>query len=223
MAQIRNPSGITAAPFLLFSPGSLAAASWPLHSPVAVSVGLRGQGEVVEEVQKAMYAAASAASAASAAAAAAVVVAPGPSGKGRGQQESWAGMRAVQSKDIRNDQEKAHGFFSECHSFSCLGITPLRSLASVHSMHYAPMTQRQTSPQLSWKSLTDIFYAKTTTPQTTIRLLHDGESLIGPSGELLGLWKRALPSLCSASKPGPLLHPPLFPSSACFGDTSRFH
>lgn len=107
-------------PFLLLSPGSLAAASWPLHSPVALSVGLRGQGEVVEEVQKATYAAASAAAA----------VAPGPSGKGRGQQESWAGMRAVQSKDIRNDQGKAHRFFSDCHPFSCLGTAPLSSTLS---------------------------------------------------------------------------------------------
>lgn len=94
-------------------------------------------------------------------------------------------MRAVQSKDRRNDQGKAYGFFSDCHTSSCLGTAPLSSLASVHSMHYAPMTQ--TSPQLSWKSLADIFYAKTTTPQTAIRLLHDGESFIGLSGELLAL------------------------------------
>lgn len=63
----------------LLSPGPLAVASWPLHSLVALSWGPREQGEEVEEFQKAMYA----------------FAAPGPSGMGKGQQESRAAMRAV--------------------------------------------------------------------------------------------------------------------------------
>lgn len=63
----------------LLSPGPLAVASWPRHSLVALSLGLREQGEEVEEFQKATSAA----------------VAPGPSGMGMGQQESQAVRRAV--------------------------------------------------------------------------------------------------------------------------------
>lgn len=63
----------------LLSPGPLAVASWPLHSLVALSLGPREQGEEVEEFQKATCA----------------VAAPGPSGMGKGQQESRAAMRAV--------------------------------------------------------------------------------------------------------------------------------
>lgn len=63
----------------LLSPGPLAVASWPLHSLVALSLGPREQGEEVEEFQKATCAAA----------------APGPSGMGKGQQESRAVMRTV--------------------------------------------------------------------------------------------------------------------------------
>ena len=63
----------------LLSPGPLAVASRPLRSLVALSLGPREQGEEVEAFQKATRA----------------VAAPGPSGMGKGQQESQAVMRAV--------------------------------------------------------------------------------------------------------------------------------
>lgn len=63
----------------LLLPGPLAVASRLLHSLVALSLGPREQGEEVEEFQKATCA----------------VAAPGPSGMGKGQQESRAATRAV--------------------------------------------------------------------------------------------------------------------------------
>lgn len=88
LAQLRNPSRFYNSKFSpapqgnlreLLSPGPLAVASWPRHSLVALSLEPREQGEEVEEFQKATSAA----------------VAPGPSGMGKGQQESQAVMRAV--------------------------------------------------------------------------------------------------------------------------------
>lgn len=63
----------------LLSPGPLAVVSWPLHSLVALSLGPREQREETEKFQKATCA----------------VAAPGPSGMEKGQQESWAVIRAV--------------------------------------------------------------------------------------------------------------------------------
>lgn len=181
-------------------------------------MGPRARGEEVEEFQKATCAAAAAA--------------PGPCGLGRGQQASQAGMRAVKSEGRRNDQGKAQGCFESPSPPSRRALrraapsSPAPSVYSVPCVLAAGACGRLPLP-VSWKALAGIFNTKATTPQTTTRLLLDGESLISPRGgtprglcrEREGISLALFSLLRARDGAGTSLFPHLSPCSAGFGAT----